>query len=108
MVRSVLAPGGALMLHTGSPVFEPERVRALVKSLSETFRIVRPFGVYVPLYGSYWGMAVASDALDPLAIDPQTVDRRLAERGIDGLDYYNGDVHHGLFALPNFYRKLVG
>ncbi len=108
LARSVLAPGGALMLHIGSPVYDQQRVRELVTSLSETFRIVRPFGVYVPLYGSYWGMAVASDTLDPLALDPQTIDARLAERGIDGLDYYNGDVHRGLFALPNFYRKLVG
>ena len=108
LARSVLAPGGALMLHIGSPVYDRQRVRELVKALSETFRIVRPFGVFVPLYGSYWGMALASDTLDPLTIDAQTIDARLAERGIEGLDYYNGDVHHGLFALPNFYRKLVG
>lgn len=108
LAKSVLAPGGALMLHIGSPVFDPERVRALVSHLSGVFASVRPFGLYVPLYGAYWGMACASDSLDPLALDPAAVEMRLSERGIADLDYYNGDVHRALFALPNFYRKLVG
>ncbi len=107
MAKSVLAPGGALTLHIGSPVFDPERVRQLVAILSGAFELVRPLGVYVPLYGSYWGMACASDTLDPLAMAPETVEQRLAERKIDDLDYYNGDVHRALFALPNFYRKLI-
>lgn len=108
LAKSVLAPGGALMLHIGSPVFNPERVRTLVSHLSGVFASVRPFGLYVPLYGAYWGMACASDSLDPLALDPAAVEQRLSERGIADLDYYNGDVHRALFALPNFYRKLVG
>jgi len=108
LAKSVLAPGGALMLHIGSPVFNPERVRTLVSHLSGVFACVRPFGLYVPLYGAYWGMACASDSLDPLALDPAAVEQRLSDRGIADLDYYNGDVHRALFALPNFYRKLVG
>jgi len=107
LVKRVLAPGGALTLHIGSPVYTPERVRELVSHLSGVFATVRPFGLHVPLYGAYWGMALASDALDPLAIEPEAVERRLAERGIGDLQYYNGDVHRALFALPNFFRKLV-
>jgi spermidine synthase len=107
MARAVLAPAGVLSLHIGSPVFNPERVRELIAILSEVFQLVRPLGLYVPLYGSYWGMACASDTLDPLAVDPDAVERRLADRGIGELDYYNGDVHRALFALPNFYRKLI-
>jgi spermidine synthase len=75
--------------------------------LRAVFGIVRPFGLYVPLYGTYWGMACASDALDPCAVDPETVEARIARRRIGDLQYYNGDVHRALFALPNFYRELV-
>ena len=64
-------------------------------------------GPYVPLYGTYWGMACASDTLDPAALPPQEVEQRLHSRGIGGLQYYNGEVHRALFALPNFYRDLV-
>ncbi|MDF3832232.1 polyamine aminopropyltransferase, partial [Cupriavidus basilensis] len=107
LVKSLLAPGGALTMHIGSPVFEPQRVREVVLQLRAVFEIVRPFGLYVPLYGAYWGMAIASDALDPLSRLPYEVDLRLRGYGIGELDYYNGDVHRALFALPNYYRRLV-
>ena len=106
-IKAVLAPGGVLMLHIGSPIYEPRRVRQLLRDLGRVFAVVRPYGLYVPLYGSYWGMACASDTLDPLAIDAASADRRLSERGIGDLRYYNGDVHRALFALPNFYRDLL-
>jgi spermidine synthase len=106
-VKQLLRPGGAVTLHIGSPVFTPDRVHQLTASLRSVFAIVRPFGLYVPLYGTYWGMACASDTLDPAALEPAEVEHRLARRGIAGLRYYNGDVHRALFALPNYYRDLV-
>ncbi|MCL4747014.1 MAG: polyamine aminopropyltransferase [Burkholderiaceae bacterium] len=107
MARGALNPGGAISLHIGSPVFQPGRVRDLLAALRTVFPIVRPLGQYIPLYGSYWGMAVASDALDPRTIDADTVEQRLRERGVDRLQLYNGEIHCALFALSNFYRALL-
>lgn len=106
-VKAVLAPGGAVTLHIGSPIFNPEQIRQLVADLRAVFRIVRPFGLYVPLYGTYWGMALVSDTLDPCTLDPDAADARIAGRGLRDLQYYNGDVHRALFALPNYYRDLL-
>jgi len=107
LVRSALAPGGAMVLHVGSPVFKPERVRSLLADLSGVFRIVRPMGLYIPLYGAYWGLAVASDELDPCTLAEPEVAQRIATRGLDRLEYYNEATHQALFALPNFYRRLL-
>lgn len=107
LVRQLLAPGGALVMHIGTPVFKPERVQFLLKELTQCYRIVRPMGVYIPLYGAYWGLAVASDELDPCAIDRDEIARRLSTRQIGKLQLYNEEMHHGLFALPNYYRKLL-
>lgn len=106
-LRRVLAPGGAVVLHLGAPFFEPGQVRSLVRSLRETFRIVSPYGLHIPLYGAYWGMAVASDHLEPPSLAPLELADRLRRRAIDDLRYYNPSVHAGLFALPNFYRELT-
>lgn len=107
LLRGVLAPGGAVSLHIGAPVFKPELVERLVADLRSAFSIVRPLGLYIPLYGTYWGLACASDALDPMALPAAEAERRLIERGIADLRYYNGDVHQALFALPNYFRDLV-
>ena len=106
-LRAILAPGGALTLHIGSPVARPERVAELAQRLNGVFRIVRPYIMYIPLYGSLWAMAVCSDKLDPKAYTADEIDRRIDARKLQELKYYNGETHEGVFALPNFVRDLV-
>lgn len=106
-LRAALAPGGALALHIGSPVARPERVAQLAQRLNGVFRIVRPYTMYIPLYGSQWAMAVCSDKLDPKAFTADEIDRRIEARKLADLRYYNGETHEGVFALPNFVRDLV-
>ena len=106
-MKRVLAPGGALVLHLGSPVFHGKQVAELARSLREQFAVVRCYGLYIPLYGAYWGLAVASDELDPLELREQRVAERLKQRNVGDLQYYNAQVHGALFALPGYYRDLL-
>jgi spermidine synthase len=107
MAKRALNPGGAISLHIGSPIFQPDRVRRMLADLRSVFSIVRPLGLYIPLYGAYWGLAVVSDSLDPCAVDAHTIAQRLAERRVGDLQLYNAELHSALFALPNFYRALL-
>jgi spermidine synthase len=105
--RHALAPGGALVLPLGAPVAQPERVGELAQRLNAAFRIVRPYTFYLPLYGAQWAMAVCSDKLDPKSITADEIDRRIEQRRLQDLRFYNGETHEGVFALPNFVRDLV-
>lgn len=107
LVRGAMTANGALTLHVGSPFSHPERVRQTLANLRQAFRIVTPYFVHIPLYGSIWGFACASDALDPRALGPEQVDRVIAERGLRDLQYYNGDTHRAVFALPNYVKAIV-
>ena len=106
-MKRVLAPGGALVLHLGSPVFHGAQVAELVRSLHQQFAVVRCYGLYIPLYGAYWGLAVASDSLDPVQLTAQEVAERIRQRKVRDLQYYNEQTHGGLFALPGYYRDLL-
>jgi spermidine synthase len=106
-LRHALAPGGALTLHIGAPVARPERVAELAQRLNGVFRIVRPYTMYIPLYGAQWAMAVCSDKLDPKSFTADEIDRRIEQRKLQDLKFYNGETHEGVFALPNFVRDLV-
>jgi spermidine synthase len=68
---------------------------------------VRPYTVYAPLYGAQWAMATCSDKLDPKAYTADEIDRRIEQRRLQDLRFYNGETHEGVFALPNFLRDLV-
>ena len=105
--RAALALGGALVLQIGAPVARPERVADMAQRLNAVFRIVRPYTMYVPLFGAQWAMAVCSDKLDPKALTADEIDRRIETRRLQDLRFYNGETHEGVFALPNFIRDLV-
>jgi spermidine synthase len=107
LVRRAMAPGGALTLHIGSPFSHPQRVRSTLASLKSVFPVVVPYFAYIPIYGSIWGFASASDSLDPRGIEPAAVERVIAARGIKSLQYYNGETHRAVFALPNYVKELV-
>lgn len=105
--REALTPEGALTLHIGSPTAQPERVAELAQRLNRVFPIVRPYTLYIPLYGALWALAVCSRQLDPTAFSTDEIDTRISTRGLTQLQYYNGESHLGVFALPNFVRELV-
>jgi spermidine synthase len=106
LVRGAMAPGGALTLHIGSPFFHPERVRTTLGSLRQVFPVVTPYFAYIPIYGSIWGFASASDSLDPTRMEPEAVERVISARGLKDLQYYNGETHRAVFALPNYVRDV--
>jgi spermidine synthase len=105
--KQALAPGGVLTLHMGSPVSRPDRVEEIYQRLSEVFPLVRPYTMFIPLYGSLWSMACCSSTLDPVSLSAAEIDKRIARRGLPHLQYYNGGTHQAVFALPNFVRDLT-
>ena len=105
--KQTLNPGGVLSLHVESPISRPNTFNRIIKTLESVFRVVCPYLVYVPLYGTWWAMAVASDDVDPLALSEGEVDRRIAERALSDLQYYNGATHKAVFAMPNFVREVL-
>jgi spermidine synthase len=98
---------GALTLHIASPVAHPERIRTTLANLRSAFAVVCPYLTSVPLYGGLWMMACCSALLDPRTMTPREVERRIAQRNLTDLSFYNGDTHRAAFALPNFVRALV-
>jgi spermidine synthase len=108
LAKGAMTANGALTLHMGSPFSHPQRVRATLGNLRQVFGRVTPYFAHIPLYGSIWGFAVASDALDPRALTAQQVERVIAERKLGDLQYYNGETHCAVFAIPNYVKPLVG
>lgn len=96
-----------MSLHIASPVAHPDRIRATLANLRMAFANVVPYLTSIPLYGGMWMMACCSATLDPKSLTALQVDRRIAQRRLADLKYYNGDMHRAALALPNFVRALV-
>jgi spermidine synthase len=94
-------------MHLGTPVYAPQTVRKNADSLRRVFRLVSPLSLFIPLYGSLWCLAIASDSVNPRQLSADTLSARLRERRIGALRFYNAEVHGALFALPTFVKELT-
>lgn len=107
MCQRVLKPAGMLTLHLGSPVYQADTVRRNAANLRKVFRHVSPMSLFIPLYGSLWCLAVASDSIDPRSLSVDTLSQRMNDRRIDGLRYYYPGLHQALFTLPLFVQEMT-
>jgi spermidine synthase len=106
-LKRIMSPTAAVSVHLGSPYFHAERIARLLGDLRAAFTIVRTMSTFVPLYGSLWMMATASDTLDPAALTAATLAERLAARQIDGLKHYDAAMHAGLFSASRAVRDKL-
>jgi spermidine synthase len=107
LAKRAMTANGALTLHMGSPFSHPQRVRQTLANLRQVFAKVTPYFVHIPLYGSIWGFACASDVLEPQSLTAQEVERVIRSRKLSDLQYYNGATHCAGFAVPNYARPLL-
>jgi spermidine synthase len=103
-----LTPHGTLALQAGmTKLGELDFYAAMVRTLHAVFPFVGPYQSFIPCFGTPWGFAVAGKRDDPRALTPEIVDRRLAERAVAPMRFYDGLAHQHMLSLPVFLRKAV-
>ena len=105
--QHALAPGGLIAMQSGSPISQPREWHATVRAFKKTFRIVKPYLGYVPIYPAMlWSWVVGSNEVDPASFDELSLRSRLDGLGTD-LRVYNPAMHRAAFVLPNFVQSLL-
>jgi len=105
--RHALAPGGLMAMQSGSPVSQPREFLATVRAFKNTFRIVKPYLGYVPIYPAMlWSWVIGSEEVDPTSYDDVSVRNRL-EQLRESLRIYSPAVHRAAFALPRYVQSLL-
>lgn len=106
---NALSEDGVLTAQTESPWVESyyTSMKKVFSALDDLFPVSKMYLSFIPLYpAGMWSMACASKKEDPLSED---VMNRISDHNVllSSLNYYNTDIHHGSFALPNFVRKII-
>lgn len=103
-----LTENGILALQSGS--FNPRLIEchaAIYKTLQTSYPIVRSYSAFVPSFDTQWAFTLAAKNLDPVQLTPEEVDKRLQERKIVGLRYYDGETHRNMFSVPKDIRDAI-
>ena len=106
-IKRALKPGGFATFQTGVPFYQPEEVR---EALADLKRFFPQSGLYLTVVPSYIGgfMALTWAGKGARLGTPAGLKRARAafKRAKLKTDYYNGEVHAGAFALPEWIRRL--
>lgn len=107
-VRSTFKNGnGLFVMHTESPISRPNTFKQCIRTLDSVFAHRRTFYLYIQMYAVLWTVTVCSDSLDPATIPPVELAKRLAARGINGLQVYSPATHHSMLVEFPFVGKLI-
>ena len=108
IVASQLTENGLISVQSGSTSYvELTNIKAVARTLRSVFPIVRIFQADIPSFGGPWGFCIASMNIDPVKIPPRDIDARIKQRGLNGLKFYDGTAHQGMFTFPRHMRKAL-
>lgn len=108
-VSKILTKNGCLVMHLGAPVCiesSHDSIKKTIGVIKDIYRRTCFYGCYVPLYGSYWPMVIASHGTDASKMSEMSIKRKMGDN-FKKLKYYNPRIHDTLFSLPNFYLNLI-
>ena len=106
LVRKRLTTNGIITVQAGSAALtELLNFTAVNNTLKSVFPIVCPYQADVPSFGGPWGFCLASPNLNPLLLSVSEVDSRVSARSLNGLKFYDGLTHQGIFSLPKYLRE---
>lgn len=80
---------------------------SIIKTLESVFPAVRSFQANVPSYADAWAFGLAAKQADALDLAAADVDRRLAERGVTDLGFFDGPMYQALMTMPRYLRERL-
>jgi len=98
--RRRLRPGGMIVVQSGAPFFQPDKLEMVCQRLSGSSGGVRPYLAPVPTYaGGMLALVAAGDSSDALRPSTDVLRRRFSV--LQGRTrYYTPEVHRAAFTLP--------
>ena len=102
-LKRALRPGGVVATQAESPWLLPDVVKQLFDAANANFKFTGYGAISVPTYPTGMiGVCTASDTRD-IRTPAREVEPEIAAQ----LRYYNSEIHHSAFALPNFVKNLL-
>ena len=109
LLRERMNPGGMMVAQSGptGPSFYEQCFSAVANTVSSVYPVVALSETFVPSFGSTWGFVVGSLGPDPAQLTEEDVDRRLSERVVGELRYFDGTTLKGMVSVPKYLRTSV-
>lgn len=110
LVKKVLEADGIFVTHATAVhyVRKESHARDMVENLRGLFPRVEPYYEYIPSFGSLWCFVASSFRFSLWSISPKLLARRLSNRRIRDLSYYEPRLHERIFVIPSYIGGQLG
>jgi spermidine synthase len=106
--KKCLNTGGVISTQSGVPFFQAEELQNVKNRLSKVCANIHFYLVPVPTYiGGFMALSFATDADNLDTKSCQEIEQLYISSGIQGLKYYNSQIHVAAFALPNYIKNTI-
>ncbi len=106
-VMEHLAPDGVAVTQATSVSVNNLKAFAIIhNTMSRIFTTVRGYWTSVPSFYVPWGFVYASNSKDPKGLSHKELEGRIRRLNAT-LRFYNPEVHHGMFAMPQYLGAAV-
>lgn len=103
-VLQALTENGVVANQSESPISQAEEVTRVNTLLNSVFPVVKTYTAMIPTYpGCQWTWSFSSKKANPL----DNIDAKRVAEIEKTCQYFNAQVHHAVFALPNYIRALI-
>jgi spermidine synthase len=97
-----------LITTQASPLFYDLKCHTVIyRTMASVFPVACSYRAEVPAYISSWGFVLGSKHLNPEDLTPVEIDKRIKDRKIEKLKFYDGRTHQAMFAKPKHLRKAL-
>jgi spermidine synthase len=109
LIKKVLTKKGIFVTHTTDIQYTLKKgiSTQIFKTLTGIFPAAQFYYEYIPSFSSLWAFVIGSLKYNPGAISPSVLNKRLRERRLEDLSYYDFETHVRLFCLPKCIRKFL-
>ena len=109
IVRDRLKPSGLMVAQSGptGPAFYEQCFSAVANTVRSVFPAMYACEAFLPSFGTTWSFVIGSLGPDPTSLSVEEVDRRISQRVIGELRYYDGVTAHGMFSVPKYLRGAL-
>ncbi|MEM3181813.1 MAG: polyamine aminopropyltransferase [Fervidicoccaceae archaeon] len=106
LIEKILEDDGVMVTQATSPILYQRMYAVILNTVASAFSIARPYLTYIRSYNGPWGFVYGSNKKDPLALQPEEINKRISSllSTPSELKFYDGETHEALFKITKNIR----
>jgi spermidine synthase len=107
LIKKVLMPDGIFVTHATEVKYfaSTHNAEKIFKILADIFPKTSLYFEYIPSYATLWSFVVSSSKYDIKTTTASLIKKRLKERKLKALRFYDSETHKRMFVLPRCLKE---